>query len=129
VGEEMKNLIASGAIGLGLVLLIASSVWLQLFPPTLSWTPEKAARLSEVKAELNNLGAQLYTATKRTYGGPDPATIKVQYDALQNEFDQLKADFDSAMDTPNAISTILRWTGITLAVIGIVCWYAVKQAD
>ncbi len=123
----MKSAIPFGAIGLGFALLIASSLWTTIFPPTLSWTPEKAQRSAEIKDRLTNLGFALYAAEYRPHSGPDPGTLKAEYDALMKENEQLNADFASATETPQILSTILKWTGISLAAFGIVGWYAVKQ--
>ena len=125
----MKLVIVLAAIVLGFALLVVSSLWVRIFPPTRSWTPEKAARMSEVKAAINNAGAKLYMASQRTYGGPDPGTLKAEYDGLKKEFEQLKTDFESATENPQTVSTILKWSGISLAAFGIIGWYAVKQTS
>jgi hypothetical protein len=125
----MKSTVVLGVMVLGFALLVVSSLWSHLFPPTSSWTQQKAARMSEVKAQINNLGAQLYLAESRTYGGQDPGELKAEYNALQEEFEQLKADFESATETPQTVSTVLKWTGISLAALGIIGWYAVKQTE
>ena len=118
-----------GAIGLGFALLIASSVWTTLFPPTRSWTLEKAERMSEVKARINDVGAMLYKATHHIHSGPDPGSLKAEFDALTKEFEVLKADFESATLRSNSIAAFLKWTGISLAALGIIGWYAVKQTS
>jgi hypothetical protein len=124
----MKSAIVLGTILLGFVLLVVSSIWGILFPATNSWTPEKAARISEIKARLNDLSFSLQSSTTRIHGGPDPGTLKAEYDALNKEFDQLKTEFESAVDAPRTVSNVLKWSGISLAVIGIIGWYAVKES-
>jgi hypothetical protein len=118
-----------GAIALGFVLLLASGLWSTLFPPTRTWTVDKASRLSEIKARINDLGAQLYKAKGRTYGGADPGPIQAEYDVLTKEFDQLKTDFESTTGRTQKTATVLKWTGISLATLGIIGWYAVKQSS
>jgi hypothetical protein len=108
------------------MLLVASSVWSTLFPPTRSWTPEKAARITEVKERINELSFQMANASNRMHGGPDPASMKTEYDALRKEFDQLASDFNSATESRETVSTVLKWSGISLAAFGIIGWYAVK---
>jgi hypothetical protein len=125
----MKSGIPFCAIGLGFALLIASSLWTTIFPPTLSWTPEKAQRSAEIKDRLTNLGFALYAAEYRPHSGPDPGTLKAEYDALMKENAQLNADFTSATETPETISNILKWSGISLAALGIIGWYAIKQSS
>jgi hypothetical protein len=46
-----------------------------------------------------------------------------------NESEQLNAEFQSAYDRPNTISSILKWTGLSLAAIGIIGWYAARNAS
>ena len=60
--------------------------------------------------------------------GPDPAEAKQEYDRLMAEGDQLMAEFQSAYDSPRTVSTILKWTGITLAGLGILGWLAVRES-
>ena len=116
-----------GAIVLGFVLFIASALWSTIFPATNSWTPEKAARLSEVKSKINDLGFQLEKAG-RMHAGKDPGPLKAEYDTLRKEFDELKIAFESAAERPQTVSKFLKWTGLSLAAIGIIGWYAVNQS-
>jgi hypothetical protein len=115
---------------LGLVLVAASAVWGSLFPVTRAWTPEKATRISEIKARLNDLGFAMQRAsTNRIHSSPDPATLKAEYDTLNKEFDQLKADFESADQRPKTASTILKWSGISLLLVGVIGLYAAGQSN
>ncbi len=116
------------AMMLGFGLFIASALWSTLFPATNSWTPEKAARLSEIKARLNDLSFQLQRASGRMHSGPDSGTLKAEYNALNKEFDELKTDFETAAQRPQTVSKILKWTGLSLAAAGIIGWYAVNQS-
>ena len=85
-------------------------------------------RSTEVKARLSDLGPLVNPPNPRMHRGPDPATLKAEFDALMKENEQLDAEFSSAADSPKTASAILKWTGISLAVLGIIGWYAVKQA-
>jgi hypothetical protein len=120
--------IAMGMLALGFLLLIVSGLWSSLFPPTSAWTNEKALRLSEVQERLSNIGPIVNSPTRRMHSGPDPATLKAEFDALQIENEQLNAEFTTAAERPQTMSKILKWTGISLAVFGIIGWYAVKQS-
>ena len=123
----MRSAIVIGIIGLGFTLFVASALWSTLFPPTQSWTPEKAQRISEVKARLNNLSFMINTP-RNFHSGPDPGTLKAESDSLLKEFEQLKTDFESATDRPQKVTSILRWAGLGLASVGIAGWYAVNQS-
>jgi hypothetical protein len=124
----MKPVITLGAVALGFALLVVSSVWGKLFPPTQTWTLQKAERMSEVKVRINDVGAMLYKATQRIHAGSDPGPIQAEYNELTKEFDKLKSEFESATQRPQTTSTVLKWTGISLAVLGLVGWYAVKDS-
>lgn len=123
----MKSQVMFGAIGLGLFLLVLSSLWTTLFPPRSNWSPEKELRWREVKARIHSLSFVVgNTQTPSLHGGPDPAQAKQEYDELQKENAQLTAEFQTAAYRPNTIAKYLKWTGISLAALGIIGWYAVK---
>lgn len=124
----MKSAIAMGTIALGFLLLVTSGLWTSLFPATSSWTTEKAQRAAQVKDRLSNLGPVVNSPRPRMHGGADPAQLKIEYDSLVRENETLNAEFQSAAHRPNTISNILKWTGISLAGIGIAGWFAVREA-
>jgi hypothetical protein len=125
----MKSTIAVGALGMGFLLVALSLLWTTLFPATASWTPDKASRMSEISGALNDLSAKLYAAQKRTLGGPDPGALKAEYDRLLAEHQQLKVDFETISERPNTIAQVFKWVGLSLAVVGVIGWYAAKQSD
>lgn len=124
----MKSAIVLGAMALGFLLLVASSVWTSLFPATSSWTPEKAQRSAEVKDRLANLGPLVNAPTRSMHSGADRGVLKAEFDQLIRENEQLNAEFQSAYDRPNTFANLLKWSGISLAIIGIIGWYAVKDS-
>jgi hypothetical protein len=126
----MKSAVPLGAIGLGFLLLLLSSLWSTLFPATSTWTEEKAIRSSEVKARISNLGPIIYsTKPISMHRGPDPGSLKAEFDALVKENEQLDAEFESAATSPKTASRLLKWSGISLAIVGLIGWYAVKQSS
>jgi hypothetical protein len=125
----MKIAIAISTIAVGILLLLASSLWSTIFPATNAWTEEKSQRHIEVQTRLSNLGPIVNTTTPTMHRGPDPATLKAEFDALVKENQQLNAEFEAARDGPETKSSILKWTGIALAVAGLFGWYGVKQSS
>ena len=123
----MKIAVAMGAVLLGFLLLVASTLATRIFPPTSTWTEEKAARSAEVKARIAYLGGIVNSRRPRLHGGVDPASAKVEFEALKKENEELNAEFQSAQDKPNTLARILKWSGIALAAVGIVGWYAVRE--
>jgi hypothetical protein len=126
----VKQAVVFGAIGVGLLLVVLSSMWVTLFPGTSSWTEEKAARWAQVKDRLHNLSFVVNAppGSIRMHGGRDYGEVKTEYDQIKAEATQLQADFDNAYNSPRKMSSILKWTGISLAGIGIAGWFAVREA-
>jgi hypothetical protein len=118
-----------GALAMGLLLLVMSTLWSSLFPATSNWTEEKALRSAEVKTRLSNLGPIVNSTRPSMHRGPDPATLKAEFDALVLEDQKLNEEFQSARDKPNTASKFLKWSGISLAVVGLFGWYAAKQSS
>jgi hypothetical protein len=126
----MKSAIAFGMLGVGLLCLATSVLWSALSIGSSAWTPEKGQRWTDVKDRLHNLSFVINGPPNRVsmHGGPDMATLKQEYDGLRTENEELKAQFESAYNSPRTTSTILKWTGISLAGIGIVGWLAVRES-
>jgi len=124
----MKVGIAFGLMGTGFLLLVLSGLWPKMFPATISWTPEKANRSSEIKNKLHNMAFTVNSPKPSVRPGQDLAKLKAEFEALKKENDELNAAFTSADQGPKTISKILKWSGISLAVLGVVGWYAVNQS-
>jgi hypothetical protein len=127
----MKSSVSLGIFAFGIVLLLFSGVWATLFPGTSTWVPEKAARHSEIKDRLHNLGYVVDNATRQNnvHRGSDPGPAIEEYKRLKKEFDELNADLQTAQDRPNTVSSVLKWTGLSLAAVGIIGWYIAKNAS
>jgi hypothetical protein len=125
----MKNAIPFAAVVLGLLLLIASTFWTRLFSQAEAWTNEKATRSAEVKARLAYLGGIINSPNKTAPRGVTPATAKAEFDALKKEDEQLNAEYGTIAHRPGAITKVLKWSGISLAIVGLIGWYAVKQSS
>ncbi len=124
----MKSGVLLGMIVVGFLLLGLSGLWSTLFPATARWTPEKSHRSSEIKSKLHNMSFIVNAPHPQLHSGQDLGQLKAEYEQLKKENEQLNADFESAAGTPRTISTILKWSGLTLATIGIIGWYAVSQS-
>jgi hypothetical protein len=127
----MKTAVPVGLIGLGLFLLALSGLWPKMFPGTAIWTPEKAERWAVVKDRLHNLSFVVNRAETKVsmHAGGDPSAAKTEYEQLKLEGAQLKADFETAANRPSIVSKYLKWTGMGLAIVGLIGWYAVKQTS
>jgi len=124
----MKSAVAMGVAGFGIALLVLSTIWASLSRAESNWTEEKANRSIEVKARLAYLGGQINNPKRSMHAGPDPAELKTEFDALKKESEQLNAEFSSVAERPNTIAKYMKWTGIGLAALGLIGWFAVKEA-
>jgi hypothetical protein len=118
----MKSVVAASVLGLGVLLLVLSGLWTTLFSGSSSWTEEKTVRGGQVKARMNEVAHLLLRQPS------NKATLQAEMDALTKENDELNAEFTSATESPKSMSKYMKWAGISLAVIGVIGWYAVNQA-
>jgi hypothetical protein len=125
----MKSSLALGILTFGIVLLVLGGVWAGLFPGTSTWTPEKSARHSEIKDRLHNLGYIVDSASRQPgmHRGSDPGPAIEEYKRLKKEFDDLNSQLQSVQITPNRVASILKWSGLSLAAVGVVGWYVAKN--
>jgi hypothetical protein len=126
----MKSTIASGIAALGFLMLILSFLWVSLFSGPTAFTKEKAERWGEVKQRLHNLSfiVNAPPGSIKMHGGPDLGQAKADYEKLKVEDAQLAAEFSGAYDTPRTMATVLKWSGLSLALVGVIGWYAVSQS-
>jgi hypothetical protein len=62
------------------------------------------------------------------HSGPDRGVAKVQYERLKQESEKFAAEFQSARNRPRTAAAIMKWAGISLAGLGIVGWFLVKDS-
>lgn len=127
----MKSAIVFGMIGLGFLMLALSFAWVKVFSGGSGWTKEKAQHWSEVKDRLSNLSFVVNAppGARKMHSGPDPAEAKAEYDKLFKEHEELAAEFTGGYNAPRTMATVLRWGGISLAVVGLVGWYAIQNSN
>jgi hypothetical protein len=125
----MKFAITLGIASLGFLLLVLSALWAHVFTGSSQWTLEKDTRWKEVKNRVHVLQFTVGQGEARAsmHGGPDLLKAKEELAALSKENDELTADFQGIQRRPQIVSTTLKWTGISLAVHGIIGYYAVNQ--
>jgi hypothetical protein len=124
----MKSGIAFGVLGLGFVLLILSTIWSSLFPATSTWTDEKAKRSGDIKARMAYLGGIVNNPSARTRSAAEIEKAKTELATLTTQNEQLNSEFNSAANTPQTVSRVMKWSGIGLAIAGLIGWYATKQS-
>jgi hypothetical protein len=126
----MKSTIAFGMTGLGLLMLVLSFLWVSMFSGQSAFTKEKAEHWGDVKQRLHNLSFVVNAppGSIKMHSGPDLGQAKADYDKLKIEDAQLAAEFSGAYDTPRTLATVLKWSGLSFAIVGLIGWYAVSQS-
>jgi hypothetical protein len=132
------------AILVGLVLLAFSTIASSIFNGRSMWTEELANRRTSNQQRIFGLQAQLIarksggSAALQSHASPEdvPAAAGKDSAALQADLDALKAQqqtlndqFNAAHNRPSKFGGALRWSGIILAALGILGWYAANQQN
>jgi len=119
-----------GMIGIGFLLLLLSGVWSSLQPGTSAWTNEKDRRLSEVSDKMHLLTAKIATAESRPsmHGGPDLPKAKAELATIVEENTMLMNEFKGVQAKPHTIAKMMKWSGISLTIVGICGWYVLNQS-
>jgi hypothetical protein len=76
---------------------------------------------------LHNLSFVVNVPKPNLQRGQDLGVLKAEYEQLKKENAELDAEYTSAADTPKTVARFLKWTGLSLALVGIIGWYAVSQ--
>lgn len=122
----MKSGIVSGLVGVGVLLVVLSLVWTQIFTGESSWTPEKAEQWAEVKDRLHNLSFIVNSPEPpRRHASMEEA--KAEYDKVKEMANQLRSEFENAYDGPRTTATILKWSGVSVLLVGIGLQFAWKE--
>lgn len=122
----MKAMLSTGAVVLGMVLLVMSLAWGLLFPASAGWTEEKSVKLKELRNRAHILSGEVASASAKPnmHGGPSAADKKAELDQVKAELDSLDAELQGKIDAPATASSILRYAGIAFVVAGGLAVYA-----
>lgn len=126
----MNSVLSMGSVVLGTLLLLASAAWVHLFPPSRTWTEEKSQQLSNLGGEGNRLGFAIVNAKNNPsmHAGENPAELQQQYDKVREEYDVLHQEFLNASQRPKSMSSVFRWSGIVLIMVGAVMTYVGRRS-
>jgi hypothetical protein len=126
----MKSAVVFGMIGVGVLLLFMSGVWSSLKPGTSSWTNEKDQQLSQASDKMHLLTAKIASAESHPsmHGGPDLPKAKAELAVLVEENKTLMNEFKGIQARPHTMSKFMKWSGISLTLVGLAGWYAVSQS-
>lgn len=125
----MKSILPISGVLLGIVLAVVGFIWPLLVPAGQGWTPEKSGRLADLGSEANKLQFEIVKAKKspNMHGGQNPAELQATFDKTMAEYDTLKAELDSARNSPASTGSALKWIGIILAAGGGLFVFANRQ--
>ena len=126
--------LATIAAGAGIVLLVLSYVWPSVSDGSGTWLPTDAERLQELERELHQLHYKLKAAeraqsvyAKEPVDGATLVEDRERFQQLEQEATSLKQKLTAARDSPNRVATLLRWSGVALAILGTLGVLATSQ--
>jgi hypothetical protein len=62
------------------------------------------------------------------HSGPETGAAKAEFEQLQAKHAELTAEFTAIYERPHTIANVLKWSGISLAIAGVIGWSAVNQS-
>ena len=122
----MKAMLSTGAVVLGMVLLVMSLAWGLLFPASAGWTNEKSLRRTELSNRAHVLLGEVAAANAKPsmHGGPSAAEKQAELDKVNAEYQMLDAERHSRIEAPAKAASLLRYAGIAFIVAGALVVYA-----
>ncbi|MCP4190397.1 MAG: hypothetical protein GY768_07195 [Planctomycetaceae bacterium] len=111
---------ATGLIFVGLALLGLSYVWPLIVSQDLVWSKEQATENAQASAGLHEM---THMAAHSDISKDSPAEkeqMKLQLEKAQQRFSDSRAKLDRARNVRQTAAQVLRWGGISLAVIGVI---------
>ena len=114
----------------GILLMMASAVWPLAADGRSRWTPDKAARFEEIGAGLHEL------SHARAHASPSHHHDEQEHEhdasrelaAAQRAYQQLARELDAVRAGPQRTAGWLRWTGIGIAAVGSLGYWARREA-
>jgi hypothetical protein len=126
----MKSFLPAATVMIGLLLLIVSLAWGLVAPAGAGWTQEKSQRLQELRRQAHILGSQAAGANEKPtmHGGKNAAEIQAEYEQVKAELETLGDEAEGKIKGPQTTAAYLRWIGIACTLVGVVAFYAVREA-
>lgn len=110
-----------GLVVLGMLLILGAILWHFWTPTAGRWTNEQADDYSEAAARYHNLSFQYANSSDQR------ALDKVA--AAEEQFEQQRDQLDRALSAKTLGVAILKWSGITCAIIGAGLLLAHRQSE
>jgi hypothetical protein len=124
----MKTVVFLTLFVLGFAMYFIGTLWTKIFPVTETWTNEKAMRLTEVNERLAQL-TLLMSKPLSMHSGPDRGAVQRETMDLVSEKDELRAEFEEAVERRQPKSGPLQASGIVVATLGVVVWFGMRLRE
>ena len=114
----------------GSVLVVLSFAWTSMFPATDRWSDEQAKEYSRAAAKLHQLHHSVKGHPQALTAPPGkslPKATQADLDAAQRDYDEKRADFDLARSSSSRTAQLLRWSGVGIALVGVVATWFDRQ--
>ncbi len=104
------------ASGVGIALMLLNFLFPFLFPDRGAWSDVQAREYAAAAAELHRATHEVGHAHD---AGADAADGQAELAAAQQQWDAQEKSLNGAMAGRHVVRSIIKWTGIILAVLGI----------
>lgn len=121
-----SNAFAVGLISCGLILLGVSYAWNLIVPQEAVWSSEQALENADASAGLHEMTHIAAHSDISKDADAKKQQVKDELAAAQQRFETSRSDLDRARDVRQTTAQVLRWTGISIAVIGVMRYLAIR---
>lgn len=125
----MKRTIPLVTAGIGVLALVLSALWPVLFPPERSWTEDKSQQMADLSSRAHLLHVKVKMARPERGSDKPGYSEKTQqeYEEVTSRLESLKEELETAKEKPQTVATILKWSGLVMAGVGVAGWVATRQ--
>ena len=90
----------------------------------------KRPAIAQLSDKMHLLTAKIAIAegTPSMHGGPDPLSPKLNSHPVVDQCKSLTDEFKGIQARPRTMSKFMKWSGISLTLVGLAGWYAVSQS-
>jgi hypothetical protein len=110
-------------LGLGLVLVVLSWIWPSVVGPGIAWSDAQATEHAKASAHLHYQQGEVALHAVEHGRKPDLKAIA----EARERYEASQAKLQAAQRWRSGVALWLQWTGLLLAAVGLVGYFAVRR--